>query len=274
MAIGLTFSAGLTALIALALVHETLSANDHYCLPSSCGNIPNISFPFRLKSDPESCGDSRYELSCDENNRTVLHLFAGKYYVQKINYNNYTIRVADSGIHNDSYFSSPTYSIYSYNFSNRYDRAYYGFTELLPKLTKLEPYDQFQPSENPELSRIVVFMSCEEPVNSPYCLDTSTCIHNSSNYISHSKRYSYVKVGKTNAAEVADLCRVEKITQTSWPRNDDPNLSCKDVHNELVYGFEISWLRGNCQSFCGRKFTECYLNDTNHVQCSGKLNGG
>ncbi|XP_065636645.1 LEAF RUST 10 DISEASE-RESISTANCE LOCUS RECEPTOR-LIKE PROTEIN KINASE-like 2.2 isoform X1 [Quercus suber] len=272
MAIGLTFSAGLTALIALALVHETLSANDHYCLPSSCGNIPNISFPFRLKSDPESCGDSRYELSCDENNRTVLHLFAGKYYVQKINYNNYTIRVADSGIHNDSYFSSPTYSIYSYNFSNRYDRAYYGFTELLPKLTKLEPYDQFQPSENPELSRIVVFMSCEEPVNSPYCLDTSTCIHNSSNYISHSKRYSYVKVGKTNAAEVADLCRVEKITQTSWPRNDDPNLSCKDVHNELVYGFEISWLRGNCQSFCGRKFTECYLNDTNHVQCSGKLN--
>ena len=135
-------------------------------------------------------------------------------------------------------------------------------------------YDQFQPSGNPELSRIVVFMSCEKPVNSPYCLDTSTCIHNSSNYISHSKRYSYIKVGKTNAAEVADLCRVEKITQTSWPRNDDPNISCKDVRNELVYGFEISWLRGNCQSICGRKFTKCHLNDTNHVQCSGKLNGG
>ena len=95
MARGLTFSAGLTALIALALVHETLSANDqYYCPPSSCGNIPNISFPFRLKSDPESCGDPRYELSC-ENNRTVLHLFAGNYHVQKINYNNYTIRVAD-----------------------------------------------------------------------------------------------------------------------------------------------------------------------------------
>ncbi|XP_050282739.1 LEAF RUST 10 DISEASE-RESISTANCE LOCUS RECEPTOR-LIKE PROTEIN KINASE-like 2.2 [Quercus robur] len=271
MARGLTLSAGLTALIALALVHETLSASDHYCPPSSCGNIPNISFPFRLKSDPESCGDPRYELSC-ENNRTVLHLFAGKYYVQKINYNNYTIRVADSGIHDDNYFSTPSYSLYRYNFSNRYDRAYYGITGLLPKLTKLEPYDQFQPSGNPELSRIVVFMSCEKPVNSPYCLDTSTCIHNSSNYISHSKRYSYVKVGKTNAAEVADLCRVEKITQTSWPRNDGPNVSCKDVHNELVYGFEISWLRGNCQSICGRKFTKCYLNDTNHVQCSGKLN--
>ena len=40
MARGLTFSARLTALIALALVHETLSANDqYYCPPSSCGNI-------------------------------------------------------------------------------------------------------------------------------------------------------------------------------------------------------------------------------------------
>ena len=205
MARGLIFSAGLTALIALALVHETLSANDHYCPPSSCGNIPNISFPFRLKSDPESCGDPRYELSC-ENNRTVLHLFAGKYFVQKINYKNYTIRVADSGIHNDNYFSSPSYSIYSYNFSNRYHTAYYGFIYLLPKLTKLEPYDQFQPSGNPELSRIMVFMSCEKPVNSPYCLDTSTCIHNSSKYMSPSMRYRYVKVGTTSATEVADSC--------------------------------------------------------------------
>ena len=93
MARGLIFSAGLTALIALALVHETLSANDHYCPPSSCGNIPNISFPFRLKSDPESCGDPRYELSC-ENNRTVLHLFAGKYFVQKINYKNYMLNIS------------------------------------------------------------------------------------------------------------------------------------------------------------------------------------
>ncbi|KAL0007388.1 hypothetical protein SO802_008890 [Lithocarpus litseifolius] len=260
MARGLTFSAGLTALIALALVHETLSANDHYCPPSSCGNIPNISSPFRLKSDPESCGDPRYELSC-ENNRTVLLLYAGKYYVQKISYNNYTIKVADSGIHNDNYFSTtPSYSLSRYNFSLQYESAYTTFQwKYIANMEYVYP----------ELSWIVVFMSCEKPVHSPYYLDTSTCIDNSSNYISHSKRYRYVKVGKTSATEVPDSCRVEKITRTSWPRNDDPNVSCKDVHNELVYGFEISWLEGNCQSICGRKFTECYLNDTNHVQCTG-----
>ena len=44
---------------------------------------------------------------------------------------------------------------------------------------------------------------------------------------------------------------------TSWPiNNEDPNISCTDVLNELVYGFEISWLRGTCESY-----------DTNHVQC-------
>ena len=135
MARGLTFSAGLTAIIALALVHEILSANEHYC-PPSCGNIPNISSPFRLKNDPEICGDSRYELSC-ENNRTVLHLFAGKYYVQKINYNNYTIRVVDSGIHDVNYFSTPSFSLYHYNFST-IESAY---TTYQPKSTKLERYE-------------------------------------------------------------------------------------------------------------------------------------
>ncbi|XAR52227.1 hypothetical protein NMG60_11020176 [Bertholletia excelsa] len=68
------------------------------CLPpSSCGNILNISHPFRLKGDPEHCGDKKYELSC-ENNRTVLSSYSGKYYVEAINYQNYTIRLVDVGI--------------------------------------------------------------------------------------------------------------------------------------------------------------------------------
>ena len=111
MARGLTLSAVFMAFIALVLVHETCSAtanakvNDH-CAPSSCGNIHNISFPFRLKNDPEKCGDSRYELSC-ENNHTLLSLFERRYYVKEINYNNYTIRIVDSGIQKDNYSFTP-----------------------------------------------------------------------------------------------------------------------------------------------------------------------
>ena len=273
MARGLTLSAVLTAFIALVLVHETCSAtakvnHHHYCAPSSCGNIHKISFPFRLKNDPEKCGESKYELSC-ENNHTVLSLFERRYYVKEINYNNYTIRIVDSGIQKDNYSSTPSYSLNRHNFS-QYPSAY---TTYLPKRTGHNLYKLYL---YPELSRsTVVWMSCEKPVNSPFYLDASTCnIDNGDQYssnssISHFKRYRYVKVGRTNAKDVVDLCKVEQMFITSWPGNDDPiNISCADVHNELVYGFELSWFTGFCKSKCKRwRPSGCYLDDGNNVQC-------
>ncbi|XP_075648443.1 LEAF RUST 10 DISEASE-RESISTANCE LOCUS RECEPTOR-LIKE PROTEIN KINASE-like 2.2 [Castanea sativa] len=258
MARGLTFTAvGLTVLIALVLVHPTCCAttamDNHTCSASSCGNIHNISFPFRLKTDPENCGDPRYELSC-ENNRTVLYSYIGKYYVEEISYNNYTIRIVDSGIQKNNYFSTPNYSLYRYNFSSPY---WYEYTTYQPK-GKV-------PERNPELSRSLVWMSCEKPVNSTLYLDTCN-YNNDSSSISDSKRYRYVTVGITNASEVEDSCQVEKMFLTSWPiNNDDPaNISCTDVHNELVYGFELSWLGGICDSYCPG---DCYLDEANHIQC-------
>lgn len=91
-------SSALTALVALlvvVIIYRAFSADyGHLCSPSSCGEIHNISYPFSLRGDPKYCGDRRYTLSC-ENNHTVLYLYAGKYYVQQINYDNYTIRVVD-----------------------------------------------------------------------------------------------------------------------------------------------------------------------------------
>ncbi|XP_075648446.1 rust resistance kinase Lr10-like [Castanea sativa] len=262
MARGLAFTVGLTVLIALVLVHPTCCAttamDNHTCSASSCGNIHNISFPFRLKTDPENCGSFSYNLSC-ENNRTVLYSFGGKFYVEEISYNNYTIRIVDSGIQKNNYFSTPNYSLYRYNFS-WYSSLY---TTYQRKGTVPERY--------PELSRSLVWMSCEKPVNSPLYLDTCNYNNNSSS-ISDSKRYRYVTVGITNASEVEDSCQVEKMFLTSWPiNNDDPNISCTDVHNELAYGFELSWLESNCGSYCGRFNYYCYLNDTNHLQCVGGI---
>nr|XP_023916376.1 rust resistance kinase Lr10-like [Quercus suber] len=259
---GLPFTAGLTAVLTvLVLVHKTCSTenNTHQCAPSSCGNIQNISSPFRLKSDPEACGNQRYELSC-ENNQAVLYLFEGKYYVQEINYKNYTIRLVDSGIQKDNYFSIPSYSLYRYNFSLPYLHTYTTYEQ---RGTKMSGW-------NHEISRSLVLMSCEKPVNSPFYLDTSTCNYNdNSSSISDSKRrYRYVKVGETYASQLEDSCQAEKMFLTSWPvNNDDPNISCTDVHHELAYGFEISWLVGICKSYCGRDIDSCYLDDANHLQC-------
>ena len=226
---GLPFTAGLTVVLTvLVLVHKTCSTenNTHQCAPSSCGNIQNIRYPFRLKSDPEACGDQTCELSC-ENNQAVLYLFEGKYYVQEINYNNYTIRVVDSGIQKDNYLSTPSYSLSQYNFSLPY---LYTYTTYEKRGTKTSDW-------NHELSRSLVLMSCEKPVNSPFYLDTSTCNYNdNSSSISDSKRrYRYIKVGRTNASQVEDSCQVEKMFLTSWPVNsDDPNISCTDVHHMVL----------------------------------------
>ena len=113
-------------------------------------------------------------------------------------------------------------------------------------------------------------MSCEKPVNSLFYLDASTCNIDSGE--DFKKRYRYVKVGRTNARDVEDSCKVEQMFLTSWPGNDDPvNTSCTDVHNELLYGFELSWLQVICES-CSQTFIhDCYLDDANLVQCEGKF---
>ncbi|GMY20139.1 rust resistance kinase Lr10-like isoform X2 [Fagus crenata] len=267
MARGFPFTtAGLMALIALVLFHESCSSEDNqHCPPSSCGNN-NISYPFRLRTDPITCGDLRYNLSC-ENNHTVLYLFERKYYVQVINYNNYTIRIVDSGIQKQNYYSTPAYSLNQYNFSFSTDSLVSAYSTYQLMRTKL---DQFFMWYNEALTRSVVFMSCENPVNSPFYLDTSTCIGNdeylylsicsnnedsSNTSMSHSKRY--VVVGTTDAKDVEDSCTVDQTFLTSWPGNHDPNISCTDLHNELVYGFELSWLDGD----------SCYLDNANQVHC-------
>ncbi|KAK4595085.1 hypothetical protein RGQ29_018728 [Quercus rubra] len=250
---GLPFTARLIALIVLVLVHKACSTeNTHQCAPSSYGIIQNISYPFRLKGDPETCGDPRYELVC-ENNQAAFDYLGRKYYVQEINYNNYTIRVVDKGIQKENYSSTPSYSLNL--FDNRFVTTNYNERRI-------------------RTQRSVVFMSCEKLVNTPFYLDTSTCTDNgeyssNSSSISHSKRYKYVSVRTISVKDVKDSCTVEKIILTSWPGNDNPNISCTEVHNELVYGFELSWI---CGINCGRD-RHCYLFDLNHVQCVSKIGG-
>ncbi|KAG8498404.1 hypothetical protein CXB51_006828 [Gossypium anomalum] len=61
---------------------------------SSCGDLTNISYPFRLRGDPAGCGDVDFQLSC-QNNTAILNFREGKYYVKGISYDKRTIRVVD-----------------------------------------------------------------------------------------------------------------------------------------------------------------------------------
>ncbi|CAL2232414.1 unnamed protein product [Prunus armeniaca] len=78
---------------------------------SACGEIQNIKYPFRLKGDPSGCGDSDYEFSCVDD-RTILEIFPGKFYVHNISYNDQILRLVDVNFANGS-CSLPSGSVLS-----------------------------------------------------------------------------------------------------------------------------------------------------------------
>ncbi|XP_048330098.2 rust resistance kinase Lr10-like [Ziziphus jujuba] len=238
--------------------------NHHLCPASSCGNIPNISYPFRLQTDPPNCGKKGYELSCENNNSTtILYLYSGKYHVHAINYDNYTIRLADVNIDKANCSLVPPYSLFKYNFS-------YGDPYLIRMNTDSESYS---------LSEAITFVKCEHPVKSPLYIPTDPCINWSgaaSATLSKEEYYSYVKVGGTSTSEIGDSCRIELMVmitsrlQRIWEKSST-NISYKDIHNQLVYGFELSWL----PSFANNVYSgdSCYVKGSNNrVDCDDGIN--
>ncbi|XP_073223285.1 LEAF RUST 10 DISEASE-RESISTANCEUS RECEPTOR-LIKE PROTEIN KINASE-like 2.1 isoform X2 [Cicer arietinum] len=226
---------GIMLLYFFLLPHKTYPNHDSQPCFSSCGKISNITHPFRLKDDPEHCGDNRYELDCVKN-VTVLNLDDGDFLVQSINYNNYTIRVVDSNIQPTNCSSLPRFFLYSYNFS--YNVPYqYG-------MTRWNFSDDYM--MDIDLSRPVIYMNCASPpsnVTDGYYTDTASCVD----------QRTYVIVGNPQLRIFKSQCRVKLVTLTSFwapvgSYSEDiiGNVSYIDIHKGLTYGFEISWMQAYC----------------------------
>ncbi|KAK7317147.1 hypothetical protein RJT34_01129 [Clitoria ternatea] len=212
-----------------------------------CG-IHNISHPFRLQNSSDKCGDTRYNLSC-ENNQLMLYLGHGKYQVKSINYDNYTIRIVD-----DVNFEQHQHD-YSYNFSN--DAA---------------PYQVYQEQDvhilvlrfryRKRLAKQVLYLRCPNGngVNS-YAMSCMNKSNITSFYVivnggitSMSFRDAMVYNDGMSLWDLAlgDSCRVEWTYLTSWPFNETShhnNFSCRHIRDILLYGFELSWSKAICQDF-------------------------
>ncbi|XP_034710660.1 uncharacterized protein LOC117933410 [Vitis riparia] len=159
---------GFAALLLILLLPITCKAKqNHRVCTSSCGNIHNISYPFRLKDDPRSCGESEYELAC-ENNRTILYLYSGKYKVEEINYEIFTIRVVDDFSSLPLSLNSLTYRKFSHRRPIRYRPSY----------------------EN----RALNFIDCEVPISSSDYVDMAPCSKNSSAHFSLMVQVSLLRV--------------------------------------------------------------------------------
>ncbi|GLT36084.1 hypothetical protein SLA2020_104890 [Shorea laevis] len=230
----------------LALIHETCSAKDkHYCPPSSCGNILNISYPFRLNTDPPHCGETAYQsysLSC-EKNLTVFPSKSGKFYVKSINYDNQTIRVADASVEEGS-CSIPQYS---WDFS-----------------TPFPYYDQY--------SERILFISCENLVNASRYVEAPACINGSSFFTpyrpeSEGKRYYYVKIGTPTPHELKPSCRIELMALIPSMRGKHyKNLSYVNIHQGLSYGIDLSWWQAPCEGGGGNDYFR--IDEENHCVVS------
>ncbi|XP_058724608.1 LEAF RUST 10 DISEASE-RESISTANCE LOCUS RECEPTOR-LIKE PROTEIN KINASE-like 2.1 isoform X2 [Vicia villosa] len=238
--------------VVLLLHHQTCDATSSnkqtYCPPSSCGKITIIKHPFRLMDDPTTCGDPRYELSC-ENNITMLTLFSGKYYVKSIDYKNYTIRLVDPGIEEGDCSSIPRYYLNGNNFTYSYSISTDRYNE--------DPYQidgrfGFQD---------IIYLNCSKPVkDDPEYLDTALC---RVNLDSKSHVYAFVG-GYFYVGKLKDYCRVKLVAMSSmlaFPNISvsvsvrdgvpDRQLSYQKIHEMLLYGFEISWISAACRDSCG-----------------------
>ena len=185
---------GFAALLLLLLVPIPCKAKQNYHLcTSSCGNIHNISYPFRLKDDPRSCGEREFELA-SENNRTIFYLNSGKYRVKEINYEIFTIRVVED-------FSSLSLHLSTYG-----------------GLSSRRPF-QWGVSNS-----YLNFIDCETPMNSSYYMDMAPCSKNSSSAfsLSSNQTYSYVVVG---SMKLSDLENFAGYTWWSVPRPEGRRLT-------------------------------------------------
>ncbi|KAF6140845.1 hypothetical protein GIB67_042258 [Kingdonia uniflora] len=245
--------------IFLALSFKDCDAKrPEHCNPSSCGNLQNISYPFRLKEDPYRCGDRRYELSC-ENNRTVLYLYSGKYYVHSISYPNRTIQVVDPGLESKNCSSLPHYPLSRNNFSieDPYQFAFYPFSDYA-------------------YANGIALVNCPFPIKSPEYVDTAPCINGTTN---SSHLYSYVVLGDMTVFDLKDSCRISMSIYNSLGfsysdlSKNIQNLSFYDIHQRLLIGLELTWFRVDC-GHCSAKRRSCYLDEYNNIQCGNMRSMG
>ncbi|KAJ6419133.1 hypothetical protein OIU84_029276 [Salix udensis] len=110
---------------------------------------------------------------------------------------------------------------------------------------------------------MMIFINCANPVNSPLYLDTGACL-NGGKYSNVSLSiHSYVNVGGMKASDLMEKCSLERMTLL--PVKDYKNMSFKEIHSLLEYGFELSWH----SSRCGSCEAICYIDDSNRTDCTG-----
>lgn len=103
------------SIILTTLVNQTFSVDSSYydaCKPQTCGNGPDISYPFWLSEQQESyCGYPIFKLACNDQN-PVLTISDDDYIIKDIFYANHSFLVANSvAFKEDEYCPLPLHNL-------------------------------------------------------------------------------------------------------------------------------------------------------------------
>ncbi|XP_062213562.1 rust resistance kinase Lr10-like [Phragmites australis] len=88
-------------IISVVAVHVADAGGQGECPPFSCGDLHNISYPFRRPGDPPECGAQAYQLVCSRSKATI-RINTGTYFVTSINYTDRSFWVVDAKLDMDS----------------------------------------------------------------------------------------------------------------------------------------------------------------------------
>ncbi|KAB2043731.1 hypothetical protein ES319_D01G038600v1 [Gossypium barbadense] len=205
------------------------------CGSTFCGNL-NISFPFRLKNQPPHCGHYGFEFECENNNRTTLVGRGGKFSVQQIFYENYTIQMVDASLDMDDCNSLSLTSVdyYDYELSNFYlsSNNYYYYSHYNNR--RLE-------------GSIIYVMNCTTPIKSSHnYIEASRCTIKSNTSSSLSTSHFYFLNGNTQPSYINQACTIE--VEVPIMVDNITGMSTLDIYKKLLEGFWVEWDKCDYQS--------------------------
>ncbi|XP_052887070.1 PR5-like receptor kinase isoform X3 [Gossypium arboreum] len=226
-----TLKLPLLCLLALALSFfphgSTARSINTPCGFTLCGNL-SIRYPFRLTTEPQSCGLKRFELVRD-NNRAIFPMDRGNFYVQHIYYDNQTIHIVDVNVDKDNCsiplsslpFGSPT----SRKFPQIGPTSYtYLDTEFA--------FDKFTYEE-------MFVMNCSTKMNKSWSGANYINACRCSSCPPTNKNYFYFLDGATATSAFHPSCTVEALVPISL--HNINGLSTFDIYRRLRMGTQITW---------------------------------
>ncbi|KAL3714487.1 hypothetical protein ACJRO7_006411 [Eucalyptus globulus] len=120
------------------------------------------------------------------------------------------------------------------------------------------------------LSKTLAIVDCKEAVNSQFYIDSSSCLSEVKFSDSSSTRRRVYAMVDVNVSYVEAICTIEHMAMIPWWVDGNNVRSYVQIHELMVYGFELSWL----PIACGRNCNWCNISDTYKINCADKKSKG